>query len=202
MFGIFVLEDRDRRIQLTVQIEVDPLHHEKGDVFVRYAIHDRMLEHMRERSMTDIVQQDGDHSARLFLLGDLHTLEPQRGNGLVHQVHRTERVTETAVHRTGVNEVRQPQLTDAVQTLHVGVLQHVKYQVIRDRKEPKDGVVYDLTFVSHNKKVRKVTKNIPYTQMRVRENQFFLRFYLRMSKICSNFAADFDENHLPRCWNR
>ena len=39
---------------------------------MRHAVYDRMLQHMRERTVTDIVQQNSDHCRCLFLLRDLH----------------------------------------------------------------------------------------------------------------------------------
>ena len=70
-------------------------------------------------------------------------------NGFLHQVHCTQRMTETAVHRTRVNEVRQAELTNTVETLHVRMLQHIVYQVIRDGQKTEDRVVNDFSFIGH-----------------------------------------------------
>jgi hypothetical protein len=58
-------------------------------------------------------------------------------------------MAEPAVHSTRIDEIRQAQLPDAVQTLHVRVLQHVKYQFIRYRQKTEYGIVYYLPFISH-----------------------------------------------------
>ena len=114
MLRILVLKDRNCGVQLTIQVNINPLHHQKRDIFVRHTFNECMLKHMRERSVTDIVQQDGNHRARLFVLRDFHAFETQRSDSLVHQMHRAQRVAETAVHCTRIYQVRQAQLANTI----------------------------------------------------------------------------------------
>ena len=115
MLRVLVLEDCDGYIQgfsvlgglLFCKIFVDALHHQERYILVCHAIDDGMLEDMREGSVSDIVQEDRYHRAGLFLFGDCHTFLPERIDRLLHQVHRAQRVTETAVHRARIDQIGQ-----------------------------------------------------------------------------------------------
>ena len=54
---------------------------------MRHAVYDCVLEHMRERTVTDVVQEDSYHGARCLLVRYLHPFHPQGDNRLVHEVH-------------------------------------------------------------------------------------------------------------------
>ena len=107
MLRVLVLEDSDSGVERPVEIFIDSLHHEQRYILVRHAFDERVLQHMGERAVADVMQQNSDHCRRLFLLGNGHILEPQRPNGLLHQVHCAERMPEAAVHCTRVHQVRQ-----------------------------------------------------------------------------------------------
>ena len=51
--------------------------------------------------------------------------------------------------RTGINDIRQAQLSYAVQTLHIGMLQHVINEFVGYGYEPEYRIVDDLAFVRH-----------------------------------------------------
>ena len=89
------------------QVFIDPLHHEQRDVFVGDAVHERMLQHVGERPVPYIMQQDRYHRGCSFFLRYLHALHPQGLDCLVHQVHCSERVSEAAVCRPRIDQIGQ-----------------------------------------------------------------------------------------------
>ena len=98
MLRVLVLENSDRCIQRSLctlyfvplylrEVFIDPLHHQQRYILVRHAIHDGMLQHVRERPVTNVMQQNSDHGACLLRLRDLHSFQAQGANRLVHEVH-------------------------------------------------------------------------------------------------------------------
>ena len=132
-----------------MQIQIDSLHHQQRYILVRHAVHQRVLQYMRKGAVTDVVQQNGYHGCRGFIVRYLHTLQPERTDCFAHQMHRSYRMAETAVLRTGINQVGQAQLANTVQALHIGMLQHIIDEFVRNREKSKYRIVDNLTFISH-----------------------------------------------------
>ena len=129
MLGILVGEYTYGGVQRAVHLAVDLLHH-----------HERM---------SQVVQQDSNHGAVGFLVGDGYAFLPQRSYRIAHQVHCAYRVQKAAVLCARINDIRQPKLSYAIQTLHVRVLQYVVNDVIGYGNKSKYRIVDDLSFVRH-----------------------------------------------------
>ena len=149
MLGILVGEDTYGGVQRAVHLAVDLLHHHERHILVGYALDQGVLHHVRERRMSQVVQQDSNHGAVGFLVGDGYTFLPQRSYRIAHQVHCAYRVQKAAVLCARINDIRQPKLSYAIQTLHVRVLQYVVNDVIGYGNKSKYRIVDDLSFVRH-----------------------------------------------------
>lgn len=100
--------------------------------------------------MSDVMEQNSRQRTRSLTVADLHSLATQRGDTLAHQVHGTQRVEKTAVHRTGVNQIGKTQLPNAVEPLYVRMLQHIVEQIARNSEKSEDRVVDYLPFVGYH----------------------------------------------------
>jgi hypothetical protein len=58
-------------------------------------------------------------------------------------------VQESAVHRTRIDKEAQSQLTDTIETLHIGVLQYLEEHPIRYAQETKHRVIDDFSGLCH-----------------------------------------------------
>ena len=83
------------------------------------------FEHMRERSVSYVVQQDSGFYGFSFAVEDEMSLGCEFADGFAHQVESTERVLEACVLCAGVHYGREAQLADARQALHDGVAHQV-----------------------------------------------------------------------------
>lgn len=115
-----------------------------------YTLDEGMFEYVRERSVSEVVEQDSDGSGLSFLVGDGYAFLLQGAEGFLHEVHSSEGVEEAAMHSSGVDEVGQPELADTIKSLHVGVLQDIVNEVGRDIQKSEDGVVNNFAFIGHN----------------------------------------------------
>ena len=95
------------------------------------------------------MQQNSYLCSRGFFFCDLYTFEPQRMYRFLHQVHRPQRVTETAVLGSRIDEKRQSQLTNTAQTLHIRMLQHVVNQLVGNGQESEHRIVDYFAFICH-----------------------------------------------------
>ena len=59
LVGIFVFEDTDGKIQFSMKITIHLFHHQQRDVFMHYAVHQRMFQYVRKRAVSDVVHKDG-----------------------------------------------------------------------------------------------------------------------------------------------
>ena len=57
--GVFILEYLDGKGELSAKLLVHLLHHHQRDVLVADTLDERVFQHMAERSMPDVVQEDG-----------------------------------------------------------------------------------------------------------------------------------------------
>ena len=87
----------------------DLVHHHQTDILVVGASrqHARFFKDMRERSVTYIMQQYSRHGSCSLVIGDIHTFLTKRSDGLVHQMHSTQGMQETAVHGTRIDKKTQ-----------------------------------------------------------------------------------------------
>jgi len=88
-FRIFVLEDLNGKAELPVHLLVHPFHEYKGDFFVRNSFDNGVFEHMRERTVTDVVQQDSRLYSFSLAVKDKITFGGQLGDSFAHQVEST-----------------------------------------------------------------------------------------------------------------
>ncbi len=128
----------------------DSLHHQQGYLFVGYTLNEGMFEYVRERSVSKVMEQDSDGSGLSFLVGDSYAFLPQGAEGFLHKVHSTEGVKEAAVHGSGIDEIRQTELADTIESLHIRVLQDIVDEVGRDIQKSEDGIVNNFAFIRHN----------------------------------------------------
>ena len=89
-FGIFVLEYLDGECELPVHLFVDTFHEHQGNVFVRYALDNGILQYVRERTMPDVVHQDGCLYGFSFTVEDEIAFGCKLLDGLAHQVEGSE----------------------------------------------------------------------------------------------------------------
>ena len=85
-FRVFVLEDADGEGQLSVHLLVDALHQQQRDVFVRNAAHDGVLQYVRERTVPDVVHQDGGFHGFRLAVEDEVSFGGEVLYGFAHQV--------------------------------------------------------------------------------------------------------------------
>ena len=146
---MLVAEDADPRPQGTVEPGVEGIHHQGTDGLVVHAFHYAVFQCVTERSVADVVQQDGHMRAQGLLVGDAVALGAQGGHGLAHQVHGAQRVVEAGVQRAGVHQVAQPQLLDVAEPLEPRMVDQPLHHRVGHGDEPVDGVVEDLAGSGH-----------------------------------------------------
>ena len=138
---VIALEDADGQVQLPAHVMVNLLHHQQRYVLVRYAPYQRVLQHMRERAVADVVHQNGgEHRLGLRVENELPFLL-QRHDGLARQVERPQRVLKPCVPCPGIDHRGQPQLVDTVQPLHQRMLHDAVQQPPRNLDESEDRVI-------------------------------------------------------------
>ena len=114
MLVVLILEDRNRHVERSLfvarlaEVGVDTLHHKERYIFVGNAIDEGVFEDMGERSVADVMEEDRNHSGSCFFVRYFNPFEPQRSNCFLHEMHRSERVPETTVHRTRIDQIREP----------------------------------------------------------------------------------------------
>lgn len=141
---ILIFEDPYRKVRSR-----DSLHHQQGYLFVGYTLNEGMLEYMGERSVSEIMEQDGNHSSLSLLVGDSYSFLPQGAESFLHKMHGSKGVKEAAMHSPGIDEIRQTELADTIESLHVRVLQDIVEQVGRDIQKSEDGIVNNFAFIRH-----------------------------------------------------
>ena len=58
-FVVFVLENQDGQCKPAVHVLIDAVHHHERNLFMGDVVDECVLQHMRERSVTNVVHQDG-----------------------------------------------------------------------------------------------------------------------------------------------
>ena len=149
---IVTLEDRDGKIQLSVAAAVDLLHHHHRDVLVRDAVYERIFQHMRERSVPDVVHQDSSLHSLSLRVEDEMSLLLQRQHCLSHQVEGPQRMLEPRMTGTWIDNRGQTQLVDSVKTLKQRMLYDIIEQSAWNLDKPEYRVVDDFGFF-HTAKV-------------------------------------------------
>ena len=139
-----VAEDRKAHLQTAIETIVERIHHQGADVLVHDPFHDAVLQGVAERSVADIVQQDRDGSADLFLIGNVVPFAAQRGDRLTDQMHGPERVMETRVQCAGIHQMPKPELLDVAQPLEPRMIDQLQDPRVRHRDEAVDRIVEDL----------------------------------------------------------
>ena len=97
--------------------------------------------------MANVVQQYGYSRIEGFLLTDVHPLDLQGMDGLVHQVHGPYRMLVTGMQGTRINRVCHAQLPDPSQSLKPGMLDEIKQQGISHCDKAVDRIVKDFSAV-------------------------------------------------------
>ena len=95
------------------------------------------------------MQQNSYQRAGGFLLANVNALPAKRTYRLAHQVHRPQRVGETAVHGAGIDQIGETQLTNTYQSLHQRMLQHIIQQIVRNTQKTENRVVDNFMFIRH-----------------------------------------------------
>ena len=71
---VFVLEDADGKVEPSAQVAVDLFHHHDGELLVRDAVDERVLQHVRERAVSDVVHEDGSLDGLFLGVEDIDAL--------------------------------------------------------------------------------------------------------------------------------
>lgn len=133
----------------TVEVAVDLLHHQERDFFVGNTADQRVLQHMRERPVTHVVQQHRRHHRLAFVIGDLYPFLPQVMDGLHAQMHCADGVYQPGVNSARIDEIAHAQLLDATQTLHVRMAQDIEQRICRNPDKPVHRIIDYLAFIAH-----------------------------------------------------
>ena len=145
--GVVVVENRDGRVQRPIEFFIQAGHDEGADVLVMDAFDDAVFEGVAERSVPNVMEQNGGTRSFRFRIADLGSLGPQHRYGLLHEVEGSDGVVKAVVHGPGVDQVGKPELADPSQTLNVGVVHEVKTQRVLNGDEPVNRIVQDFMFV-------------------------------------------------------
>lgn len=105
---------------------VQLVHVDLRKVFMMNVFNQTVLEGMRERTVANVMQQDGKQRAQLFFFGDFAALYFQDRNGFAHQVESPECMMKTRVNSSGIDIVTQAELLYSAQALKVGMLNNIK----------------------------------------------------------------------------
>ena len=114
---------------------------------MRDASDERVLQHMREGTVTDVVHQDGSLHSLCLAIKNEEALLLEREDGLTHQVEGPQRVLETGVTSSRIDHRSQSQLVDAVEPLHQRMLHDVVEQSAGYFDKPEHRVVDNLCIV-------------------------------------------------------
>ena len=99
--------------------------------------------------MPNIVKKDGCHSCGGFLLRNLYAFLTERGKSFVHKVHRSQRMQEPTMHSPWIDKETQSQLTNAIESLYIRMLQDLEKHTIRYAKKSKYRVIDDFARLCH-----------------------------------------------------
>ena len=113
-----------------------------GDV-----VNQRIFQDMRERSVSDVMHQDGRLDSLCFGVKDEISLFLKRPHRLGHQVKSTDGMLKSCVTGTRIDHRSQSQLIDTVQALKQGMLYDAVEQPTRYLDESEYRVVDDLCAV-------------------------------------------------------
>src|SRR5690606_12503177 len=100
-----------------------------------------MLQGMRKRPVSGIMQQNGNGRRFGLLFGDTVSFPPQGFQGPVHQVHSPECMVKACMKRIAIDKVSERDLFDPSQTVQVGMGQEVKKDIVRNTDEPVNRIV-------------------------------------------------------------
>ena len=96
---------------------------------------------MRERSVTDVVHQDGSLHGFGFRVEYEMPFLLERKDGLAHQVEGSDGMLKTRVLSSRINHVGHTQLLDAGESLHQRMLNDIKQKTLRNLDESEHRVV-------------------------------------------------------------
>lgn len=180
--GVFVFEDFDGEGELSTKLLVHLFHDHQRDVLMAHPMNEGVFEHMAERPVPDVVQEDGSLHRFCLAVEDKVSLLLQREDGFAHQVEGSERVLQTGVLCSGIDDVGTAQLLDAAETVEGRMTHDVEQQTAWHTDEPEHGVVDDFSGLhTTNDLRRKCVLTTNYT-MRVFYGDFFV-FRQRIKRI-------------------
>ena len=110
-----------------------------------HPLNEGVFEHVAEGPMPDVVQEDGCLHRYSLTVEDKVSLLLQREDGFAHQVEGSERVLQTGVLCSGIDDVGTAQLLDAAETVEGRMAHDVEQQTARYTDEPEHGVVDDFS---------------------------------------------------------
>jgi hypothetical protein len=82
-----------------------------------------------------------------FTVKNKDSLLLQGGYRFTHQIESTQRMLKTSVLSTRINNVCKPQLPNAREPLHEGMLDNIEKQSLWNLDKPEDRVAYNLAIV-------------------------------------------------------
>jgi hypothetical protein len=148
-FRMCVVVDFHAGSKGTSENPAQPFEEKRGDLLMMDALNDRIFEGVRKRAVADIVEQDGNKCALCIFSSNNMSPGFENGDGFLHQVHGSQRMLETGVQGSGIDQVGQSELFDAAQTLEIGMLNQVEDESARDVYKPVDRVVDYFPFLLH-----------------------------------------------------
>ena len=103
-----------------------------------------VFQHMTERAMSDVVQQDGGLNSLCLAVEDEMSFQLQGLDSLAHQIEGTKGVLEACVLCPRIDDVCPSQLLDAAETVEGWVTNDVEHETSWHTDEAKHRVVDDL----------------------------------------------------------
>lgn|SRR5690606_3334153 len=130
------VKDVERQIQGATQAAIKVHDEHTAHVLVVEIGDEVVLERMREWAVADVVKQCGRERRRGLVLADGSALLGEIREGILHQSHGSQRVSEAGMLGSGKDEVPDAQLPNSPKALHLWGLNEVQDEVLRDGDEP------------------------------------------------------------------
>ena len=149
-----------RQTQSTIHLLIYHLHHPERQLLMRYPTYNRMLQYMRKRTMSYIMQQHCRQHTILLCRRNHMPLQSQLLNCLSHQMHCPQRMLKSRMLRARIHHICQSQLLYPSQSLKQRVLHQLINQLIRYRYKTQHWVVYNLMFIRHTKHITSLSDKL------------------------------------------
>lgn len=141
--GVLIGENLNGGFEPAIELSVELLHEGEGHHLMVEIGHEGVLEGVRKRAVTNIVQKDGGKYALNFLIVDGGVFVAQGREHFEHEPDRAEGVGKTRVLGARKYGVGKPQLTDASEPLHIRVIEQPQGLPLGHVHKAVDGIGKD-----------------------------------------------------------